>query len=256
MEKSNVPDFETATGTIDYGFTNDYVFRKILQENNDVLKALICSILHMKPDGVEVTVTNPISLGETFSAKNFILEVRVVDKIAEDERRTAFLQHIRQVLDGTLQIGPLAFGLEIKQFTDNIQDVLASFLGRDEFLNPVGKENHTNLIVVLDGRKSKRSGNFRHHILLQLLDGTEIQTVGHVHQQHDRQFTFLLKDFHEWFVEASGHIPVYIAHVVPKLIFADFGERHTPTLEGRMILAGKNIARKSPRLDFNLTDTL
>lgn len=38
MEKSNVPDFETATGTIDYGFTNDYVFRKILQENNDVLK--------------------------------------------------------------------------------------------------------------------------------------------------------------------------------------------------------------------------
>ena len=24
MKKSNVPDFETATGTIDYGFTNDY----------------------------------------------------------------------------------------------------------------------------------------------------------------------------------------------------------------------------------------
>ena len=78
MEKSNVPDFETATGTIDYGFTNDYVFRKILQENNDVLKALICSILHMEPDGIKVTVTNPISLGETFSAKDFILDVRVV----------------------------------------------------------------------------------------------------------------------------------------------------------------------------------
>ena len=58
MKKSNVPDFETATGTIDYGFTNDYVFRKILQENNDVLKALICSILHMEPDGIKVTVTN------------------------------------------------------------------------------------------------------------------------------------------------------------------------------------------------------
>lgn len=78
MEKSNIPDFETATRTIDYGFTNDYVFRKILQENNDVLKALICSILHMEPDGVEVTVTNPISLGETFSSKDFILDVRVV----------------------------------------------------------------------------------------------------------------------------------------------------------------------------------
>ena len=45
MEKNKVPDFETATGTIDYGFTNDYIFRKILQENNDVLKALICPIV-------------------------------------------------------------------------------------------------------------------------------------------------------------------------------------------------------------------
>ena len=43
-----------------------------------MLKALICSILHIQPDGIEVTVTNPIALGETFSSKDFILDVRVV----------------------------------------------------------------------------------------------------------------------------------------------------------------------------------
>lgn len=33
--------FEEATGTIEYGFTNDYMFRAILQKNKKVLKALI-----------------------------------------------------------------------------------------------------------------------------------------------------------------------------------------------------------------------
>ena len=31
--------FETATGSIDYPFTNDYMFRAILQKDKQVLKA-------------------------------------------------------------------------------------------------------------------------------------------------------------------------------------------------------------------------
>jgi len=41
--------FEEATGVIDYGFTNDYMFRAILQKNKKVLKALICALLHLAP---------------------------------------------------------------------------------------------------------------------------------------------------------------------------------------------------------------
>ena len=150
-----------------------------------------------------------------------ILEITFVNKVAQHKGRTAFLQHIRQVLDGTLQIGALTFRLEIKQFTNDIQNMLAALLGRDKFLDTVGKENHADFIIVLNGGKGDCSRNLRHHFFLQLLNGTKVQTVGHVHQQHDRKFTFFLKDFHEWFVEASGHIPVNIAHVIPILILAD-----------------------------------
>lgn len=42
--------FETATGSIDYPFTNDYMFRAILQKDKQVLKALIAALLHLKKE--------------------------------------------------------------------------------------------------------------------------------------------------------------------------------------------------------------
>lgn len=68
--------FENASGPIDYGFTNDYMFRIVLQQNNRVLKGLICSLLHLQPDDiVSVEITNPILPGDKFDAKEFILEL-------------------------------------------------------------------------------------------------------------------------------------------------------------------------------------
>lgn len=66
-----------AKGKIDYTFTNDFVFRAILQRNKNVLTALICSLLHLATDEVDVTITNPIELGNAFSDKDFILDIRV-----------------------------------------------------------------------------------------------------------------------------------------------------------------------------------
>lgn len=37
-----------AKGKIDYTFTNDFVFRAILQRNKNVLTELICSLLHLQ----------------------------------------------------------------------------------------------------------------------------------------------------------------------------------------------------------------
>ena len=68
-----------ATGPIRYGMTNDYMFRAVLQENNYVLKGLICSLLHLKPaDVTSVIITNPIKLGETVDDKEFILDIDVL----------------------------------------------------------------------------------------------------------------------------------------------------------------------------------
>ena len=58
--------------------TNDYLFKALLQENEHVLKGLLCSLLHMSDDDIVSTkITNSIVLGEAFTEKTFMLDVRI-----------------------------------------------------------------------------------------------------------------------------------------------------------------------------------
>ena len=78
MTLQNISSFETATGSIDYPFTNDYMFRAILQKDKQVLTALIGALLHLEKESIrEVTITNPIELGAAIADKDFILDIRV-----------------------------------------------------------------------------------------------------------------------------------------------------------------------------------
>lgn len=71
--------FQNATGPVTIRLTNDYLFKKLLQENVQVLKSLICSLLHFSPDQVkDAIVTNPILDGDSINDKNVILDVNVV----------------------------------------------------------------------------------------------------------------------------------------------------------------------------------
>ena len=119
--------------------------------------------------------------------------------------------------------------------------MLTPFLRRNEFLYPVREKDNPNFIVVLYSRKSQRCSYFRHHILFHLLHRTEFQTTGNIHQQHNGQLALFFEHLHVRLIEASGHIPVNVAYVIAKLIFAHLGKCHTPTLESRMILTGKDI---------------
>lgn len=75
IEKTSLED---AHGMIPIRMTNDYLFRALMQQNNNVLKSLICSLLHLNPDDVtSVTILNPIELGETIDEKNYILDIKV-----------------------------------------------------------------------------------------------------------------------------------------------------------------------------------
>ena len=75
----NPTSYMDATGPIDYGMTNDYMFRSVLQRNTTVLKGLICSLLHLNPDDVSsVVITNPIDPGDDINAKEFILDINVL----------------------------------------------------------------------------------------------------------------------------------------------------------------------------------
>ena len=72
-------DWHYLTGKIPFRMTNDYLFRALMQENNNVLTAITASLLGWKKaDITEATIENPIMLGATLEQKDFILDVRVL----------------------------------------------------------------------------------------------------------------------------------------------------------------------------------
>ncbi|MBQ9391061.1 MAG: Rpn family recombination-promoting nuclease/putative transposase [Lachnospiraceae bacterium] len=78
-EQLNSEEWRNATGKIDYCMTNDYMFRMVLQSNNNVLKGLISSIMHVPLSDIKsVEIVNPIELGKHIDDKDFILDVKVM----------------------------------------------------------------------------------------------------------------------------------------------------------------------------------
>ena len=71
--------FAAFNGAIDYPLMNDYMFRSVMQSNENVLKGLLCSLLHLNPDDVrKVQILNPIELGKKISDKDFILDIKIL----------------------------------------------------------------------------------------------------------------------------------------------------------------------------------
>lgn len=69
----------TATGPVRFNMTNDYMFRAVLQENNKVLRGLVCSLLHLsKEELISAEITNPIILGDSIDNKEFRLDIYVL----------------------------------------------------------------------------------------------------------------------------------------------------------------------------------
>ena len=66
-------------GNLVVPMTNDYLFKALLQENEHVLKGLLCSLLHMEENEIKSTeITNSIKLGESFTDKTFLLDVMIM----------------------------------------------------------------------------------------------------------------------------------------------------------------------------------
>ena len=66
------------TGELPVKMTNDYLFRALLQSDNDTLKALLASLLRINVSDIRsAEVTNPILLGENIEDKTFIMDIKV-----------------------------------------------------------------------------------------------------------------------------------------------------------------------------------
>ena len=70
--------YEQATGAIPYNMTNDYMFHAVLLKNKFVLTGLIGSLLHLDPQTLDVTVSNPVTPGNSNENKLYILDMYVV----------------------------------------------------------------------------------------------------------------------------------------------------------------------------------
>ena len=77
--KQQKSSFMEASGRIEFNMTNNYMFRYILQENQKVLKGLVCSLLHLEPEQVKkIEIKNPINLAGDVGGKEFILDIEVM----------------------------------------------------------------------------------------------------------------------------------------------------------------------------------
>jgi predicted transposase/invertase (TIGR01784 family) len=85
LDTSSEYNFETSynldnlpTGKIQYGLTNDYMFRAVMQGNQNALKGLLYALLDLPDGSIEnVTITNPILLGKAIDKKNCILDIKL-----------------------------------------------------------------------------------------------------------------------------------------------------------------------------------
>ena len=68
-----------ATGAIAYNMTNNYMFWFVLQQNEKVLKGLICALLHLEPEQIKkIEILNPINLAGDMTGKEFILDINIL----------------------------------------------------------------------------------------------------------------------------------------------------------------------------------
>ncbi len=74
----NKISFTQATGALKYTMTNDYLFRMVLQRDQETLIMLICALLHLKRDQIiDVVILNSIEPGASISDKEYQLDILV-----------------------------------------------------------------------------------------------------------------------------------------------------------------------------------
>ncbi len=79
MQNKEQLSYTDNTSVILYNMTNDYMFRYILQENETVLRGLICALLRLKPEEIiSVEIRNPIDLSKNIAGKDFVLDIKIL----------------------------------------------------------------------------------------------------------------------------------------------------------------------------------
>ena len=76
---SSLDSLDNLSGPLTYGFTNDYMFRAVFQENKEALHGLLCALLDLSWEQIiQITILNPIILGEAINEKTIVLDLKIL----------------------------------------------------------------------------------------------------------------------------------------------------------------------------------
>ncbi len=77
--KNKENDWHKLTGELDFRVNNDYLFRALLQTDNNVLKELIASLFRWNVEDItSADIQNPIQLGASIDKKYYFLDIKVL----------------------------------------------------------------------------------------------------------------------------------------------------------------------------------
>ena len=107
-------------------------------------------------------------------------------QIRNQKRRAATFLGVGKELQRRIDIRTRMLRFETQQLADDMQHVRFTFLGRNEFLDLIGEEDHAHFIVVLDRGESECSSYFGHRVAFHLAHRTEVAAAADIDEQHHR----------------------------------------------------------------------
>lgn len=77
--QENYYEYLKATGDLEFNMTNDYMFRMVLQRDEETLTNLICSVLNLPRESVtKAHIENPVEIGADVKSKEYQLDIHVL----------------------------------------------------------------------------------------------------------------------------------------------------------------------------------
>ena len=147
-----------------------------------------------------------------------------VEEVREDEYHIALLGDVREEVCDARDLGARAARLGEEQLSDDVQQVMAPLARREKLAYPVGEEDETDAIVVVQGRHRQERGDVRRELELVHVRGAKPAARRDVDREVDIELAFLAVFLDVGHVHPCSDVPVDAADVVAGLVLAHFLE--------------------------------
>ena len=176
------------------------------------------------------------------------------EEVAHHEHHGAAAQEPCHVAQRQRDVGPAAAGPERERLRDQPQAVLAPAARRHESLDPIGEEEQSGPVAVLQRAEDEQRGDLRGHFRLRLRREPGRLRGAAVDRDERGQLALLDEDLHERLADACRHVPVDGADLVARLVRPDLAERHPASLEHRVVPARQGVEHGPAGGDLDAPD--